>query len=54
MSVSFIGLSILFFGFYALLANFKKQKKSFNFRVLSALAAGLTRYSAVQFSSYSA
>ncbi len=53
MSVSFIGLSILFFGFYALLANFKKQKKSFNFRVLSALAA-VTRYSAVQFSSYSA
>lgn len=41
MNVSFIGLAVLFFGFYALLANFKKQKKSFNFRVLSALAAGL-------------
>ncbi len=27
MSVSFIGLSILFFGFYALLANFKKTKE---------------------------
>ncbi|AYO14058.1 L-cystine transporter [Vibrio owensii] len=48
MSVSFIGLSILFFGFYALLANFKKQKKSFNFRVLSALAAGLLFGGAIQ------
>ncbi|EPA8652525.1 TPA: cation:dicarboxylate symporter family transporter [Photobacterium damselae] len=41
MSISFIALSALFFGFYALLAIFKKQKKTFNFRVLSALAAGL-------------
>ncbi len=41
MSLSFIALSILFFAFYALLAKFKKQKKTFNFRVLSALAAGL-------------
>ncbi|MFA0289316.1 cation:dicarboxylase symporter family transporter, partial [Vibrio sp. 10N.222.45.F7] len=48
MSVSFIGLSILFFGFYALLSNFKKQKKSFNFRVLSALAAGLLFGGAIQ------
>ncbi|MEZ9430787.1 cation:dicarboxylase symporter family transporter [Vibrio splendidus] len=48
MSVSFIALSVLFFGFYALLSNFKKQKKSFNFRVLSALAAGLLFGGAIQ------
>ena len=41
MNISFIILSVLFFGFYVLLARFKKQKQSFNFRVLSALAAGL-------------
>lgn len=41
MSMSFIALSALFFGFYVLLAILKKQEKTFNFRVLSALAAGL-------------
>ena len=41
MNISFIILSVLFFGFYVLLARFKKQKQSFNFRVLSALASGL-------------
>ncbi|MHA2850055.1 cation:dicarboxylate symporter family transporter [Vibrio harveyi] len=48
MSISFIALSALFFGFYALLATFKKQKKTFNFRVLSALAAGLLFGGAIQ------
>jgi L-cystine uptake protein TcyP (sodium:dicarboxylate symporter family) len=38
----------LFLGFYAVLANFKKQKKSFNFRVLSALVAGLLFGGAIQ------
>ena len=41
MSIPFILLSIFFLGFYALLAKLKKQKKTFNFRVLSALIAGL-------------
>ncbi|ENP8454387.1 cation:dicarboxylase symporter family transporter [Photobacterium damselae] len=41
MSITFIVLSALFFGFYALLVTLKKQKKTFNYRVLSALAAGL-------------
>ncbi|EGQ7649991.1 cation:dicarboxylase symporter family transporter [Vibrio alginolyticus] len=48
MSISFIALSALFFGFYALLATFKKKKKTFNFRVLSALAAGLLFGGAIQ------
>lgn len=41
MSVTFIALSGLFLGFYAVLSKLKSQKKSFNFRVLSALVAGL-------------
>ncbi|MGR5244874.1 cation:dicarboxylate symporter family transporter [Vibrio sp. PNB23_22_6] len=48
MSISFIALSALFFGFYALLVTLKKQKKTFNFRVLSALAAGLLFGGAIQ------
>ncbi len=48
MSISFIVLGILFFSFYALLNRFKKQKKSFNFRVLTALVAGLTFGGAIQ------
>ncbi|SEG36627.1 cation:dicarboxylate symporter family transporter [Vibrio hangzhouensis] len=48
MSLTFIALCILFLGFYAILANFKKQKKSFNFRVLSALVAGLLFGGAIQ------
>ncbi|MGR5177400.1 cation:dicarboxylate symporter family transporter [Vibrio mediterranei] len=48
MSLTFIALCILFLGFYAVLANFKKQKKSFNFRVLSALVAGLLFGGAIQ------
>lgn len=41
MNVTFIVLCVLFLGFYALLSRFKKQKKSFNFRVLTALLGGL-------------
>ncbi len=48
MSLTFIALRVLFLGFYAVLANFKKQKKSFNFRVLSALVAGLLFGGAIQ------
>ncbi|MCG9788072.1 cation:dicarboxylate symporter family transporter [Vibrio mediterranei] len=48
MSLTFIALCVLFLGFYAVLANFKKQKKSFNFRVLSALVAGLLFGGAIQ------
>lgn len=48
MSFPFIILSILFFSFYALLKRFKDQKKTFNFRVLSALAAGLALGGAIQ------
>ncbi len=48
MSISFIVLGILFFAFYALLNRFKKQKKSFNFRVLSALGGGLAFGGAIQ------
>ncbi len=48
MSISFIVLGILFFSFYALLNRFKKQRKSFNFRVLTALVAGLTFGGAIQ------
>lgn len=48
MSISFIVLGILFFSFYALLNRFKKQRKSFNFRVLSALVAGLAFGGAIQ------
>lgn len=48
MSPTFIVLCCLFFGFYGLLNKFKTQKKSFNFRVLSALAAGLLFGGAIQ------
>lgn len=48
MSLTFIALCVLFLGFYAVLANFKKQKKTFNFRVLSALVAGLLFGGAIQ------
>lgn len=48
MSFSFVVLTILFFSFYALLNRFKERKKSFNFRVLSALAAGLAFGGAIQ------
>ncbi len=41
MELSLISLSLFFLGFYALLARFKKQKKTFNYRVLTALVAGL-------------
>lgn len=36
-----VSLCLVFLGFYALLARFKKQKKTFNYRVLTALVAGL-------------
>lgn len=48
MSLPFILLSVVFFAFYALLKRFKDQKKSFNFRVLSALVAGLAFGGAIQ------
>ncbi|MCG9543102.1 cation:dicarboxylase symporter family transporter [Vibrio sp. Isolate33] len=41
MSLTLLALSAIFLGFYVVLSRFKKQKKSFNFRVLSALAGGL-------------
>lgn len=41
MNPTFLTLTLLFIGFYALLNSFKKQKKTFNFRVLSALVGGL-------------
>ncbi|CAM3805109.1 cation:dicarboxylate symporter family transporter [Parendozoicomonas haliclonae] len=41
MSLTFLLLSVLFFGFYWLLGRLKAQKKSFNTRVLSALVGGL-------------
>jgi L-cystine uptake protein TcyP (sodium:dicarboxylate symporter family) len=48
MSLTFIVLCILFLGFYAVLSRFKKQKKSFNYRVLSALVGGLLFGGAIQ------
>ncbi len=48
MSFTFIALCSIFLGFYALLSNFKKQKKSFNFRVLTALVCGLLFGGAIQ------
>ncbi|WP_019615602.1 cation:dicarboxylate symporter family transporter [Psychromonas ossibalaenae] len=48
MSITFIILSALFLGFYAMLSRFKKQRKSFNFRVLSALVGGLMFGGAIQ------
>ena len=41
MSLTLLALSAIFLGFYVVLSRFKKQKKSFNFRVLSALVGGL-------------
>lgn len=41
MSFTLLALSAIFLGFYVVLSRFKTQKKSFNFRVLSALAGGL-------------
>ncbi|MGF1722324.1 cation:dicarboxylase symporter family transporter [Vibrio kyushuensis] len=48
MSFTFIALSVLFFAFYVILSKFKKQKKTFNFRVLSALVGGLLFGGAIQ------
>ncbi len=48
MSLTFIILSLLFFGFYFLLGRLKTQKKSFNTRVLSALLGGLVFGGAIQ------
>ncbi|UJF16838.1 cation:dicarboxylase symporter family transporter [Vibrio sp. SS-MA-C1-2] len=48
MSMAFIMLSLLFFAFYFMLSKFKKQKKSFNYRVLSALVGGLLFGGAIQ------
>ncbi|MDN3715534.1 cation:dicarboxylate symporter family transporter [Vibrio breoganii] len=50
MSFQFIVLSVLFLGFYAVLSNFKKQKKTFNYRVLSALVGGLLFGGVIQLS----
>lgn len=41
MNPTFLTLTVLFLGFYVILSKFKQQKKTFNFRVLSALVAGL-------------
>ncbi|WP_367990274.1 cation:dicarboxylate symporter family transporter [Vibrio sp. NTOU-M3] len=41
MSLTLVVLSIVFVGFYFVLARLKTQKRSFNYRVLSALVAGL-------------
>lgn len=49
MNIPFIALSLLFFGFYALLSKFKKQKRTFNFRVLTALSVGLLFGGAIQY-----
>lgn len=48
MNLTFISLCLIFLGCYAVLARFKKQKKTFNFRVLSALVAGLVFGGAIQ------
>ncbi|WP_063654963.1 cation:dicarboxylate symporter family transporter [Aliivibrio fischeri] len=41
MSFTLVGLFIAFLGFYFLLFQLKKHKKSFNYRVLTALISGL-------------
>ncbi|OZG72766.1 L-cystine transporter [Hahella sp. CCB-MM4] len=48
MSLALIALCALFLSFYFVLARLKTQKKSFNFRVLSALVAGLLFGGAIQ------
>ena len=41
MDLILLGLSVLFLGFYFVLYKMKTNKKSFNYRVLSALGGGL-------------
>ncbi len=48
MSFTLIILCIIFLGFYAVLWFFKRQRKSFNYRVLNALFAGLLFGGAIQ------
>ena len=48
MSFTLIGLFIAFLGFYFLLSKLKKHKKSFNYRVLTALIGGLVFGSLIQ------
>lgn len=48
MSLTLIGLFIAFLGFYFLLSQLKKNKKSFNYRVLTALIGGLVFGSLIQ------
>ena len=48
MSLTLIGLFITFLGFYFLLSQLKKHKKSFNYRVLTALIGGLVFGSLIQ------
>ena len=48
MSFTLIGLFIAFLGFYFLLSQLKKHKKSFNYRVLTALIGGLVFGSLIQ------
>lgn len=48
MSFTLIGLFIAFLGFYFLLFQLKKHKKSFNYRVLTALIGGLVFGSLIQ------
>lgn len=48
MSFTLIGLFIAFLGFYFLLVRLKKHKKSFNYRVLTALIGGLAFGSLIQ------
>ncbi|MGF1728736.1 cation:dicarboxylate symporter family transporter [Photobacterium kasasachensis] len=48
MSLILVALSIVFLGFYFILARLKTQKRSFNYRVLSALVAGLLFGGAIQ------
>ncbi|MBB1312848.1 cation:dicarboxylate symporter family transporter [Aliivibrio sp. SR45-2] len=48
MSLTLIGLFIAFLGFYFLLSQLKKHKKSFNYRVLTALIGGLVFGSLIQ------
>ena len=48
MSLTLIILCVIFLGFYAVLWFFKRQRKSFNYRVLNALFAGLLFGGAIQ------
>ncbi|MGF1682489.1 cation:dicarboxylate symporter family transporter [Photobacterium minamisatsumaniensis] len=48
MSVILITLIVAFLGFYAVLSRLKSRKKSFNYRVLSALVGGLLFGGAIQ------